>query len=159
MTEIELYHSHERFMRMALQDARIALEAGDVPVGAVLVHNGEIVSIGLNQIESRRNDMLHAENTALWKAAPFLWEHRRECVLYSTLEPCALCFGAAAYSSVDRFVWGASDPLCATHAMTECVPYYKRKRFVLLGGVLEQECQELLNEYVRRSPIRPYLAK
>lgn len=152
-------HDHERFMRLALAEARLALEAGDIPVGAVIVHDGEPVSSGRNCIESQRNDLLHAEQVAVSRIPQFLWTHRRQCVLYTTLEPCAMCFGVAVYSAVDRIVWGASDPLCATQATIAVTPYYNRRRLVLVGGVLADECEALLAEYHRRTGIRPYLAR
>ena len=70
-----------------------------------------------------------------------------------------MCLGAIVYSAIDRIVWGASDRLSATHATIEGTPYYSRRKLVLLGGVLEAECQALLNEYVRRDPRRHYLFK
>ncbi len=69
------------------------------------------------------------------------------------------CASAIVYSAIDRIVWGASDPLAATHAAVEATPYYGRRTLVLLGGVLEAECQALLNEYVRRNARRGYLFK
>ncbi|MFO1313782.1 MAG: nucleoside deaminase [Burkholderiales bacterium] len=155
----EQHHSHERFMLEALMEARAALHAGDIPVGAVIVHDGNVISSGRNRIDSARNDLLHAELSAISKVPEFLWSHRRQCIVYTTLEPCSMCLGTIVYSAIDRIVWGASDPLCATHATIECTPYYNRRRLQLVGGVLEPECQALLNEYVRRDPRRPYLRK
>lgn len=152
-------YAHDRFMRIALEEARAALDAGDIPVGAVIVHGTDVIARGRNAIESREDDLHHAEHHAISRAPQFLWRHRRQCTLYSTLEPCALCLGAAVYSAIDRLVWGAGDPLCATARMMEVVPYYGRKRLVLLGGVLQDECQALLDEYVRRNPRRPYLSQ
>lgn len=157
MTELPELHAHERFMQVALDEARLALDAGDIPVGAVIVHNGEVVSTGRNATESQRNDLLHAEQVAVSRIPQFLWAHRRRCTLYTTLEPCAMCLGAAVYSAIDRIVWGASDPLCATLATIGCTPYYAKKRLILIGDVLAKDSQELLNEYHRRTPIRPYL--
>jgi tRNA(adenine34) deaminase len=153
------HYAHERFMRAALEEARLALAAGDIPVGAVVVHDGEVVGRGRNAVESQRNDLLHAEHTAIAQIPQFLWRHRRECTVYTTLEPCAMCLGAIVYSAIDRIVWGASDPLAATHTAIEATPYYGRRKLVLLGGVLEAECQMLLNEYVRRIGRRGYLFK
>lgn len=152
-------YEHERFMRIALEEARAALAAGDIPVGAVIVHGDEVVARGRNAIESRRDDLHHAEHHAISQVPEFLWLHRRRCTLYSTLEPCAMCVGAAVYSAIDRLVWGASDPLCHTDAMIASVPYYNGRKLVTLRGVLEDECQALLEEYVRRNPRRPYLSK
>lgn len=156
---MEHHYAHERFMALALNEARIALEEGNVPIGAVVVLGDEVVASARNLIETAEDDTLHAEAAAIRRIPQVLWRNRRRCTVYTTMEPCAMCLGTIIYSSVDRIVWGASDPLCATHATIECTPYYRKKRLVLLGGVLERECQELLNEYVRRSPKRPYLHK
>lgn len=137
----------------------MALDAGDIPVGAVVVHGGEIVSTGRNGVESGRNDLLHAEHVAVARIPQLLWSRRRACTVYTTMEPCAMCLGAIVYSAIDRIVWGASDPLAATHASVNATPYYNRRKLVLLGGVLEADCQALLNEYVRRSARRRYLFK
>lgn len=156
---MEERYSHERFMRAALEEARLALDEGNIPVGAVVVHDGEVVSTGRNAVESRRNDLLHAEHSAVARIPGFLWSHRRQCTIYATMEPCAMCLGAIVYSAIDRIIWGASDRLCATHAAVAATPYYGQRRLVLLGGVLEAECQALLNEYVLRTPGRDYLFK
>lgn len=151
-------YEHERFMRVALEEARVALEAGDIPVGAVIVHGTDVVARGRNAIESLKDDLHHAEHHAISQVPAFLWRHRRQCTLYSTLEPCALCVGAAVYSAIDRLIWGAADPLCGTQRMIDSVPYYSKRRLVMFGGVLREECQALLEEYVRRDPRRPYLS-
>jgi len=146
-------------MRLALAEAVQALVAGDIPVGAVVVFDGEVVSRGRNATETLRSDLAHAEHDAVSRIPEFLWTHRRQCTVYTTLEPCAMCLGSIVYSSVDRVIYGAGDPLCATDATIRCTPYYNRRRLVLIGGVLEAECQALLNAYHERNPIRPYLYK
>lgn len=156
---LEEHHSHERFMRAALAEARIALDEGNVPVGAVVVHDGEIISTGRNAVESMRNDLLHAEHKAVARIPHLLWDRRRRCTVYTTMEPCAMCLGVIVYSAIDRIVWRGSDPLAATHAAVEATPYYRMRKLVLLGGVLENECQALFNAYVERHRARPYLFK
>src|SRR5574340_1420597 len=128
--ELEELHAHERFMRVALGAARIALDGGNIPVGAVVVHNGEIVSTGRNAVESGSNDLLHAEHTAVARIPQLLWSRRRACTIYTTMEPCAMCLGTIVYSAIDRIVWGASDRLAATHAAVEAIPYRSEERRV-----------------------------
>lgn len=146
-------------MRAALAEARIALDEGNIPVGAVVVHDGEIVSAGRNAVDSTRNDRLHAEHVAVARIPQLLWDRRRRCTVYTTMEPCAMCLGVIVYSAIDRIVWGASDPLAATHATVEVIPYYRMRKLILLGGVLDDECQALLNAYVERHPARSYLSR
>ncbi|HEX8738510.1 MAG TPA: nucleoside deaminase [Casimicrobiaceae bacterium] len=156
---LEEHHSHERFMRAALAEARIALDEGNIPVGAVVVHDGEIVSTGRNAVDSMHNDLFHAEHVAVARIPHLLWDRRHRCTVYTTMEPCAMCLGVIVYSAIDRIVWGASDSLSATHATVEVTPYYRMRKLVFLGGVLEAECQALLNAYVERHRARPYLFK
>ena len=101
----------EHFMRLALREAERALEHDDVPVGAVIVHDGEVVGVGHNERELRADPTAHAEVLAIREAARALGSWRLlDCVLYVTLEPCAMCAGAIVLARVPRVVFGASDP-------------------------------------------------
>jgi len=101
----------EHFMRLALREAERALEHDDVPVGAVLVHEGEVVGAGHNERELRQDPTAHAEILAIREAARALGSWRLlDCALYITLEPCAMCAGAIVLARVPRVVFGASDP-------------------------------------------------
>ena len=98
-------------MREALSEARQAETAGEVPVGAVIVRGGEIVSRGRNRREADQDPLAHAEIEAIQKAAKNLGSFRlTECTLYVTLEPCAMCAGALVNSRIERLVFGAHDP-------------------------------------------------
>ncbi|MGQ9862922.1 MAG: nucleoside deaminase [Bacteroidia bacterium] len=99
------------FMRWALQEAQKALEAGEIPVGAVVVCQGEIIAKGHNQVEKLRDASAHAEILALTAAAHTLQaKYLPDCTLYVTLEPCPMCAGALYWFKVGRLVYGASDP-------------------------------------------------
>lgn len=99
-----------RFMRLALAQARLAAEAGEVPIGAVVVRGGEVVAVGRNATEAERDPTAHAELRALREAARTLGDWRLAgCVLYVTLEPCAMCFGAMLQSHLPRLVYGAAN--------------------------------------------------
>ena len=101
----------EHFMRMALREAERATEHEDVPVGAVVVHEGEVVGVGHNERELRADPTAHAELLAIREAARALGSWRLlECVLYVTLEPCAMCAGAIVLARVPRVIFAASDP-------------------------------------------------
>jgi tRNA(adenine34) deaminase len=101
----------ERFMRLALREAERALEHDDVPVGAVVVHDGEVAGLGHNERELRQDPTAHAEVLAIREAARFLDRWRLlDCVLYVTLEPCAMCAGAIVLARVSRVVYAATDP-------------------------------------------------
>ncbi|MDX6699560.1 MAG: tRNA(adenine34) deaminase [Solirubrobacteraceae bacterium] len=98
-------------MRLALREAERALEHGDVPIGAVVVHEGEVIGVGANERELRGDPTAHAEVLALREAAGKLGSWRLlDCVLYVTLEPCAMCAGAVVLARIPRVVYGAPDP-------------------------------------------------
>ena len=138
-------------MRLALGQARRALARGDVPVGAVVVRAGEVVAEAHNRREGGGSALLHAELEALQLACARLGGWRLTgCTLYVTLEPCAMCAGAAMGARADRVVYGASDALagacgsvCDLFAMP--FPYTPALR----GGVLAEECAALLTEFFR----------
>ena len=101
----------EHFMRLALREAERALEHDDVPIGAVLVRDGELLAAGRNERELLQDPTAHAEIIAIREAARALGSWRLlDCVLYVTLEPCAMCAGAIVLARVPRVVFGASDP-------------------------------------------------
>jgi tRNA(adenine34) deaminase len=101
----------EYFMRLALREAERALDHDDVPIGAVVVHDGEVIGAACNERELRADPTAHAEVIALREAARSLGSWRLlDCVLYVTLEPCAMCAGAVVLARVPRVVYGAADP-------------------------------------------------
>jgi tRNA(adenine34) deaminase len=101
----------EHFMRLAIREAERALAHEDVPVGAVIVHDGEVAGIGHNERELRQDPTAHAELLAIRDAARALGSWRLlECVLYVTLEPCAMCAGAIVLARLPRVIYAASDP-------------------------------------------------
>jgi tRNA(adenine34) deaminase len=141
------------FMGEALAQARLAEQAGEVPVGAVLVKDGEIVGRGFNAPISRHDPSAHAEMMALRDAAQRLGNYRLvDCELYVTLEPCLMCAGAIMHARVARVVYGASDP--KTGACGSVLDAFAELRLnhhaVVTGGVLAEECSTQLSSFFAR---------
>ncbi|MDR2031804.1 MAG: tRNA adenosine(34) deaminase TadA [Azoarcus sp.] len=142
--------SDDTFMRAALVLAREAGAMGEVPVGAVVTRNGEIVGRGFNQPVSAHDPTAHAEIVALRDAARRLGNYRLPgCELYVTLEPCAMCTGAIFHARIARVVFGARDP--KTGAAGSVLDLYAEARLnhhaAIAGGVLADECGALLSSF------------
>lgn len=143
-------HEHLRFMNQALRQAEIAAREDEVPVGAVVVLNGEIIGKGYNQIEKLKDPTAHAEILAITSATSRLQQkHLSECTLYVTLEPCAMCSGAIVLSRVARLVFGAIDPKTGGCGSIFNIVQNQQlnHRVEVIQGVLESECEELLKRY------------
>ncbi len=142
----------QTFMRLALEQARQAGAAGEVPVGAVVVRNGELIASGRNASIDNQDPTAHAEVVALRAAARRLGNYRLDgCTLYVTLEPCAMCSGAMLHSRLARVVFGAADP--KTGAAGSVLDLFAQSRLnhqtQCLGGVLEDECARVLSEFFK----------
>ncbi len=141
---------HERWMGEALKEARIAAEKDEVPVGCVITHGGMIVGRGHNQLESLQDPTAHAEMIAITSAATTLGSRRLiDCVLYVTLEPCAMCAGAIVLSRVPLVVYGASDPKAGAVDTLYSLLNDTRLNHTcsVTRGVRSQECGELLSSF------------
>ena len=137
-------------MRSALAEAKAAAEAGEVPVGAVVVAGGEIVARGHNRSETDRDPSAHAEIVALRAAAQDLGNYRLTgATLYVTLEPCAMCMGALVQARIERLVFGAYDPKAgaAGSAIDLSDSPSFNHRFEINGGVLAEECGAVLKTF------------
>jgi tRNA(adenine34) deaminase len=138
------------YMRQALDQARNAWALGEVPVGAVVIKDGEIIATGFNQPIGTHDPTAHAEIMALRAAAAILGNYRLPgCELFVTLEPCAMCSGAMLHARLARVVYGASDP--KTGACGSIVNLFEQDQLnhhtELVGGVMAQECGALLKEF------------
>ena len=142
---------HEKFMREALALAREAAAAGEVPVGCVIVHDGEIIARGRNHREEKQSTLSHAETEAITEANRVLGSWRLEdCSLYVTLEPCPMCAGAIINARIPRVFYGARDSAMGAcggvlNLFMEDFPHHP----ALVGGILAEECREVLTEFFR----------
>jgi len=142
----------ERWMESALREAEQALKRKEVPVGAVIVHSGRIIGKGYNQIESLQDPTAHAEMIAITAAAANLGSRRLEdCVLYVTLEPCAMCAGAIVQSRLPRVVFGAFDPKAGACGTLFNIVQDQRlnHRVELVTGVLQERCGGMLTDFFK----------
>jgi tRNA(adenine34) deaminase len=140
------------WMRLALREAERALEHGDVPVGAVVVHGGEVIGAGHNERELRQDPTAHAELLAIREASRRLGTWRLlDTVLYVTLEPCAQCAGAIVLGRVPRVVYGTVDPKAGAAGSVLDVLAHPRlnHRPEVAGGLLADECSALLVDFFR----------
>jgi tRNA(adenine34) deaminase len=140
----------EYFMRLALREAERASAHDDVPIGAVLVHDGELVAGAHNERELRQDPTAHAEVIALREGARLAGSWRLlDTVLYVTLEPCAMCAGAIVLARVGRVVYGATDPKAGACGSVLDVLGEPRlnHRPVVAGGLLAPECGGLLSDF------------
>lgn len=138
------------WMRLALDQAQNAWALGEVPVGAVVVKDGQVIATGFNQPIGTHDPTAHAEIMALRAAASILGNYRLPgCELYVTLEPCAMCSGAMIHARLSRVVFGASDP--KTGACGSIVNLFEQNQLnhhtQLTGGVMAQECGTLLKDF------------
>ncbi len=138
------------FMKLALEQARIAFDRGEVPVGAVLVYEGKVIAKAHNRVEEFQEASKHAEMQCLQEASKTIGNWRLlDCTLYTTLEPCAMCGGALILSRIKKVVYGATDfrhGCCVgwTHFLQEKHPIHQVE---VLGGVLAEESSKLLKEF------------
>lgn len=144
---------HDRmFMQQAINQAQTAFERDEVPVGAIIVYENNIIAKAHNQVESLKDPTAHAEMIAVTQAANTLknkWLY--DCCLYVTLEPCSMCAGALLLSRLKRIIFGAYDP--KTGACGSVINVLEPGRFnhtiEVVGGYFEEECSRLLRDYFR----------
>jgi tRNA(adenine34) deaminase len=141
-----------QYMQQAIEQAMLAAAAGEVPVGAVLVRNGKVISKGFNQPISNSDPSAHAEMLVLRGAAQAEANYRLPgTTLYVTLEPCTMCAGAMLHARVDRVVFGASDP--KTGAAGSVLNIFSEKQInhqtQVEGGIMSEECSQILRQFFK----------
>ena len=149
MTQVEL---DRQYMRLAIEQAQLAAQAGEVPVGAVLVRDGQVISKAFNKPIANHDPSAHAEMLALRTAALAEENYRIPgSTLYVTLEPCAMCSGAMLHARIDRVVYGAPDP--KTGAAGSVLDLFSSKQInhqtSVEGGIMGEECGQLLRDFFK----------
>lgn len=151
--DTEQHDLHTRWMKEAIAEARRAEALGEVPIGAVIVKDGQIISRGHNLRETAHDSTAHAEMIAIREASERLGAWRLlDCTLYVTLEPCPMCAGAIVQSRVPVVVYGAPDPKagCAGTLMNLLQEPRFNHRTEIVSGILQEECGELLSGFFRQ---------
>ena len=140
-------NEEEYYMRQALGEARMAFDEGEIPVGAVIVCNGQIIARAHNNTERLHDVTAHAEMIAFTAATnPLGSKYLPDCTLYVTLEPCYMCAGAAGWTQIGRIVYGASDPKAGFGRVGRKLLHPKTK---VEGGLLEEECVALMKDFFK----------
>jgi tRNA(adenine34) deaminase len=134
--------NHELYMRAALYEAEQAAQRGDKPIGAVIVHRGQILARSANQLHTLQSHVAHAENTAIFACAKFLFHYEWECVLYT--KPCVMCIGTIVMANIRHVVFGVTDHYMETTTYINRHPYLHERIHHYVSRVLRMECTQLL---------------
>jgi tRNA(adenine34) deaminase len=139
-----------KFMKLALGLAKKAELKNEVPVGALIVRNGEIIGQGMNTSISDHDPTSHAEINAIREAAKAIKNYRlKDCAIYVTLEPCAMCVGAIQHARIEKIIYGAHDPKTgACGSMIDLISVKEINHHAeAIGGILEKECGQILKDF------------
>ena len=157
------YEQHQYWMRKAIAAAHRAGEAGEIPVGAVLIdHNGDLIAETENQKERLQDPTAHAEVLAIQQASQHLQDwHLNRCTLYVTLEPCPMCAGAILQSRIHTVVYGADDPKTGAIRTVLNLPDHPASfhRLKVRGGICELDCQTLLKNWFQEQRAAQHRSK
>ncbi len=154
ITEQEQKQLDRHFMQIALNQAKLAAQEGEIPIGAVLVWNqNQVVAIAHNLVENDKNATRHAELICLNEAMSKLqMKYLTQATMYVTLEPCPMCAGALVLSKVKRLVYGATDPKAGAVSSLYSITSDQRlnHRLEIIPGVMEEECSEILKSFFKK---------
>lgn len=138
-------HTDEYFMKEALKEAQLAFDGGEVPVGAVITYDNQIIARAHNLTETLNDVTAHAEMQAFTSATDYIGgKYLRDCTLYITLEPCIMCAGASYWTQIGKIIFGAFDPKRGYSKVGDIITHPKTK---LVGGILKEESTKLLNNF------------
>lgn len=141
-------YTDEHFMRQALREAQKAFALGEVPIGAVLVIQDQIIARTHNQVELLQDPTAHAEVLAITSACDYLSaKYLPDATLYITLEPCLMCCGALYWSKIGKIVYGASDSKNGYQSQVSRPPFHPKTK--LISGILDQECADLMQSFFK----------
>jgi len=141
------------YMQEALKEAKEAFREEEVPVGAVIVHQGKIIARGHNQVERLKDPTAHAEIIAITSAANYLGtKWLNEACLYVTIEPCSMCAGAMVLARIKNLYFGASDPKTGASGSVINIVNHKKlnHRIKVVGGILQEECSGILKDFFKK---------
>ena len=143
-----MINSDETYMREALREARLALDEGEIPIGAVVVCQDHIIARAHNLTEMLHDVTAHAEMQAITAAANELGgKYLTDCTLYVTVEPCTMCAGALGWSQIPRIVYGCRDE---KRGYSDYAPHALHPKCTVTGGILEDECRQLMQEFFQQ---------
>src|SRR5689334_4183657 len=143
---------HELWMERAVVEANAAQEAGEVPIGAVIVKGGQLIAAGQNRNLRDHDPSAHAEIVALRAAGAHFGNHRLEgCEMYVIIEPCAMCAGAMVHARLKRLIYGASDPKAGAVGSVMNIANHPQlnHHMEITGGVLREQCSQMLRDFFR----------
>src|SRR5919198_6370836 len=137
----------ERFMREALLEAEAAGRAGELPIGAIIVIDGEIIARGQARHQRMQSQLSHAELNALLDGGAKLWSDYKRAILFTTVEPCPMCLGAVVMADIPHIVFAKHDQVVHSQLSVETNPYIRRHIKTYFGGVLEKESTQIFTQY------------
>ncbi len=148
---------HTFYMKEAIKEALLAYKKDEVPIGCIIVHNENIIARAHNLREKTQYSTAHAEILAIEQACEYLHSWRLEnCILYVTLEPCAMCSGAILQSRIKKVIYGSKDPKGG--CIDSCVKLFEHKGFnhypEFVSGILEKECGDLLKRFFKEKRLK-----
>jgi tRNA(adenine34) deaminase len=137
----------EEFMQEALVEAESAGQAGELPIGAVLVIDGQIISRGRARHEEHKSQIRHAELNAILSGGEELWKNYERAIIFTTVEPCPMCLGAVVMADIPHIIFSKHDRVVQSGLSVETHPYIRRHIKSYYGGVLEEESTRILAHY------------
>ncbi len=146
-------YNHEYFMKFAIKEARIAGERGDKPIGAVLVHNGDIIAKSSNKWNTQNSKVHHAENCLVMENAQYLRKYGKECIIYTTAEPCLMCIGTIVMADIRNVVIGTEDPHMHTYDFIESHEWLRGNIYNYITGIMLDDCEQLILDYCDKKVI------
>ena len=140
-------YNHEKYMQIAIEEAKIAGERGDKPIAAVLIHNHKVIGKMSNTWNTRNSKVHHAENYLILENAQYLRKYGTECIIYTTLEPCLMCIATIVMADIRNIVVGFEDKYMQTKSFISSHNWLKDRVYNYLVGIMETECKDLIKRY------------